>query len=314
MTKKGTYILAAASLIASHHLMFNLGRSTSMDFKSPATTAKTMNSISDSASDKNTGSSSSSTPDKQKTTTQDNSAAIPPAPASEPSPPSLSKFDVIKETLYKEASKAAKNTRKKFTLDGWERGTGGLDDDDRLVLGELYYNATSVFEYGLGESTRIAAATGVPRYSGVDSDPVWVAKARMDANRAHFRFNYGDIGDTGTFGHPLDKSLQKIQYDYQIASLILEDSPFDVYLVDGRYRVACACLSFLHAIKTGGDMEIVRVAIHDNDQKGRGYGIFQDVADLVIRKKKLWVYKIKPETTQDDLYNMWVNMHNKVIR
>jgi hypothetical protein len=166
MTKKGTYILAAASLIASHHLMFNLGRSTSMDFKSPATTAKTMNSISDSASDKNTGSSGSTT-DKQKTTTQDNSAAIPPAPASEPSPPSLSKFDVIKETLYKEASKAAKNTRKKFTLDGWERGTGGLDDDDRLVLGELYYNATSVFEYGLGESTRIAAATGV---QGI---PVW---------------------------------------------------------------------------------------------------------------------------------------------
>ena len=313
MTKKGTYILAASFLIASHHFMFNLGRSTSMDFKSPAaatTTAKTNGSVSDSASDKTTG--GSNTLYSQKTTKQDNGAAV---PASESSAsPSSSKFDIIKETLYKKASQPAKNTRKKFTLEGWERGTGGLDDDDRLVLGELYYNAASVFEYGLGESTRIAAATEVPRYSGVDSDPVWVAKARKDANRSHFRFNYGDIGNTGNFGHPKDSSLQKIQYDYQIASLILEDSPFDVYLVDGRYRVACACLSFLHAIKTGGDMETVRVAIHDNDQKGRGYDIFQDVADVVIEKKKLWVYKLKPETTEDDLYELWVKMHNKEIR
>lgn len=194
------------------------------------------------------------------------------------------------------------------------RGTGGLDDDDRMALGELYYNANSVFEFGLGESTKIAALTGVPRYSGVDSDPVWVAKARQDANRSHFRFNYGDIGDTGLFGVPVDNTLQKIHYDYQIASLVLEDSPFDVYLVDGRYRVACACLSFLHAMKTGGNMEKVMVGIHDNDQVRRGYGVFRNVADIVIQKKKLWVYKLKPGTTEDDLYNLWAKMRNDQTR
>ena len=48
--------------------------------------------------------------------------------------------------------------------------------------------------------------------------------------------------------------LQKIHFNYQIASLIVERQPFDMYLVDGRYRVACACLSLLHAMSRGGDM------------------------------------------------------------
>ena len=76
-----------------------------------------------------------------------------------------------------------------------------------------------------------------------------------------------------------------------MAPLDLEDEPFDVYIVDGRYRVACACISFLHALKTGGNMESVRVGIHDNHEEERRYGILRDVADVVVENHKLWVYK-----------------------
>ena len=65
----------------------------------------------------------------------------------------ISMFDNISMEMYKLASGARvpQHNRHKFTLNGWERGTGGLDDADRELLGEIYRNATSVFEFGLGE-------------------------------------------------------------------------------------------------------------------------------------------------------------------
>ena len=82
-----------------------------------------------------------------------------------------------------------KHIRKPCVLDAsWKRKNGGLSDVDRQVLGNLYFKANSVFEFGLGESTLIAAKTGVPRYSGVDSDPNWVSNTRKEAGMDHFRF------------------------------------------------------------------------------------------------------------------------------
>jgi hypothetical protein len=174
-----------------------------------------------------------------------------------------------------------------------------------------------VFEYGLGESTLIAAHTGVPRYSGIDSDAVWVSQARDNSKLEHFRFNFADVGASKAWGYPQNPLLQKIQYNYQIAPLVLEDEPFDVYLVDGRYRVACACVSFLHAIKTGGNMDTVRVGIHDNDANQAGmrhYDVLTTVAEVMIKNSKLWTYKLKNDTTEEDLYNLWDASRSKTVR
>lgn len=229
---------------------------------------------------------------------------------------SNSVFDVISASLYEEAVQPAPrpvdtrlSRRRNFTLDGWERGTGGLDDDDRLALGSLYLNAESVFEFGLGESTLIAASVSVPRYAGVDSDATWVSHTRLNASMDHFRFYFADVGETLWFGYPEDR-LKKNEYDYQVQALHSELKPFDVYLVDGRYRVACACLSFLHAIKTGGVMENVRVGVHDSHDITRGYSRLKQVAQVVLQTKRLWVYKLHSDTTEDDLYNLWKKSHH----
>jgi hypothetical protein len=235
-----------------------------------------------------------------------------------------SKFDDIRQILYKEAIKpvGSSASRSKFSLEGWNRGSGGLDDADRVTLGDLYLNAQSVFEYGLGESTLIAAHTGVPRYSGIDSDAMWVSQARENSKLEHFRFNFADIGTSKAWGRPQNPLLQKIQYNYQIAPLVVEDESFDVYLVDGRYRVACACVSFLHAIKTGGNMDTVRVGVHDNDGNHvarrhhdvRNYDVLTTVADVMIKNSKLWTYKLKNDTTEEDLYNLWDASRSKISR
>ena len=218
------------------------------------------------------------------------------------------KFDEIRTIKYEDATyidnSTTTPTRARYSLDqGWERGSGGLDDADRQTILDLYYNATSVFEWGLGESTKMAAKVGVPRYAGIDSDVTWVGKARDTAaqeHMGHFRFYFADIGATIVWGRPKDKTLKKIFYDYTVAPLTSEFKPFDVYMVDGRFRIACACIAFLHALKYGADMDKVRVAVHDNDQnRFRHYQRIMNIADIVIKNQKLWVYKLNPNTTEE---------------
>lgn len=232
--------------------------------------------------------------------------------------PQESKFDDISKSLYNKAiistSNSNKQARVPFTLKGWERGTGGLDDQDRLALGALYFNATSVFEFGLGESTYIAAHVSVPRYAGVDSDANWVADARTKValmNAKHFRFHFADIGETKAWGNPVER-LAKNLYNYQIQSLASEQAAFDVYYVDGRYRVACACMSFLHALKYGANMTHVRVGIHDNERAK--YHVLEQIGDVVVRNTKLWVYKLKDGVTEDDIVQLYHEHLENLLR
>ena len=95
------------------------------------------------------------------------------------------------------------------------RGTGGLLDTDRTLLADIYSSVDSVFEFGLGESSKIAAWVGVPRYVGVDSDASWVTNVRKEVNNDHFRFIFTDIGETGAYGNPKNEELQKIPLSYQ---------------------------------------------------------------------------------------------------
>jgi len=151
--------------------------------------------------------------------------------------------------------------------DSWERGSGGLEDDDRRTPGDLYFRTDNVFDFGLGESTRIAAS---PRLASARGS---VLEERYHASHTHhFRFYFSDIGNTVMSGYPELKPeknpnhtrwTNKYECNYQVTALMAEREAFDVYIVDGRYRVACACLSFLHAIKHGANLTKVRVGIHD---------------------------------------------------
>lgn len=185
------------------------------------------------------------------------------------------------------------------------RGTGGLFDTDRTLLADIYSSVNSVFEFGLGESTKIAAWVGVPRYVGVDSDANWVTNVRKEINMDHFRFIFADIGATGDYGNPNNDTLQKIPLSYQSAPLNDEMKAFDFYLVDGRYRVACACASMLHAMSRGGNMTEVMFGVHD--YPGREYyHQLESVADIVKEAELLRVFRMKPNTTEHNIEELWM--------
>ena len=222
-------------------------------------------------------------------------------------------FDIAAALMYdKIVQGMASSTppRNEFVLDQWkQRTTGGLVNADRVLLAKYYRQANSVFEYGLGESTYIANHVGVPRYAGIDSDVAYVDGVRQNVS-SHFRFYYGDIGDTGAWGMPLDSKLPKSVWQYQVAPLQSELLPFDVYMVDGRFRVACVLLSFLHASARGAAHDATIVLMHDCDQPGfspptlhkrigiRNYTVNDDILQLKDHSRKaLCVYQRKSSTT-----------------
>ncbi|KAJ8605510.1 hypothetical protein CTAYLR_000042 [Chrysophaeum taylorii] len=126
---------------------------------------------------------------------------------------------------------------------------GGFNLGDEAIIREIYSSAGSVFEWGLGDSTHIAAEVGVKRYKGVDSSATWVDNVREKAP-AHFELVHVNIGRLGAWGHPESKNATPSFAAYTMGPLTGE-LPFDVYLVDGRFRVAATAAAFLHASAGG---------------------------------------------------------------
>lgn len=230
---------------------------------------------------------------------------------------SLTDFDRIVAAAYKTATTSQRTAEKKtFNIDWWEKAsglttTGGLNKQDRILLSQLYGNANSVFEWGLGESTYMANYLGVPRYAGIDSDPVWVDMARNKVS-GEYRFYFADIGKTVDWGWPSNQNLTKNVFNYQLEPLIVEQEAFDVYMVDGRFRLPCALAAFLHASARGGDKLQTTVLIHDCDAQ-EGGPIGRDIykaADSLLAMvnhsgQRLCVYKRKPETTDAQIAALW---------
>ena len=79
-------------------------------------------------------------------------------------------FDEMHNKLYNIANKPVVLPRRQYKLGDVKETGGGLQDSDRELLGSLYYNASSVFEFGLGESTEIAGEFHVPITGIVDLD------------------------------------------------------------------------------------------------------------------------------------------------
>lgn len=218
-------------------------------------------------------------------------------------------------------------TRQAFDVAKWTHrsDTGGLTDNDRMVLAHLYSQANSVMEYGLGESTKIANHVGVPNYVGIDSDLVWINMVREQVD-PRYRFYLADIGATLDWGVPAQK-LDKSVLHYQLVPLIVEQQPFDVYLVDGRWRQACMLASFLHAsammnknqsfsssqmntttsTTTNHTMHTTIVLVHDCQRDI--YHRADHVLSMERVGDKLCLYRRFSNTTDEDLLQLWKLYH-----
>lgn len=100
--------------------------------------------------------------------------------------------------------------------------------------------ATGYFEYGCGGSTAIAnGISTLLRITSVETDYEWAKKVHEvcpDVNMI-----WVDVGPTKEFGQPVDETLRLAWPRVPEVWLMAEQS-YDLVLIDGRFRVACAAL------------------------------------------------------------------------
>ena len=77
------------------------------------------------------------------------------------------------------------------------------------------------------------------------------------------------------------------------------EKPFDVYFVDGRFRVACVCQALLHGHKDS------IVILHDFVQQRPWYHQILNVAKKITQVDKMIILKRRDNATNNMIQNMW---------
>jgi hypothetical protein len=171
--------------------------------------------------------------------------------------------------------------------------------NNEIALFQTFLNRSrSYFEFGSGGSTVMAASLVRGPVSTVDSSQEWLDKVRAEipASPHSRRLIYADIGPTGDWGAPNDKSNLDGFLNYHDRVWANVEEPSELYLVDGRFRVACFC-----QIMTRMPSDIV-VGVHDYRSR-KNYHVVEafarpiaEASDLTffVRKNGVSPYQIAP--------------------
>ena len=119
--------------------------------------------------------------------------------------------------------------------------------------------AQHYYEFGSGGSTKLAASMGL-NVHGVESDRRWLEQLQSEVGDA-CKVNHVDIGPTKEWGYPVDLRAAD-QFPNYSRSIHTQDLPFDLILVDGRFRVASTLESIDYVLEKG-DPACARIFIHD---------------------------------------------------
>jgi hypothetical protein len=127
-----------------------------------------------------------------------------------------------------------------------------MTTNEVVLLKSFYESADSYVEFGCGGSTFLAASTVKNHIITVDSDYTWLQKVQNSCDAAETQIRpkicFVDIGPTRELGYPTDEISREKWPSYHERVWSYPDADnADLYLVDGRFRVACAFQVLLRA-------------------------------------------------------------------
>jgi hypothetical protein len=144
-----------------------------------------------------------------------------------------------------------------------EANSLNLQPDEVEFLQTHLSGSRRYLEFGAGVSTLMAVKTpSLESIDTVESSKPFVDDLLRDDESARavaegrLRVHVMDIGPTGAWGGPTDRSTRGRWPDYS-SRVFAESSGWDLVLIDGRFRVACCLNAILH---TGPEC---RILIHD---------------------------------------------------
>lgn len=174
---------------------------------------------------------------------------------------------------------------------------GGMSMQEKAVLSVLYSSRKRIFEWGMGSSSLLAIHMNISSLFSVDSSYEWVKRMKsLIDSRHNTDFEHIDIGPIKDFGHPVDMKFKFLWPNYSLA-VTLHQIPFDVYLVDGRFRVACACQALLHAHCSS------LVVLHDSHRDE--YKIISTISTKIAQVQSIAVFVVNPSISIETIQRIW---------
>jgi hypothetical protein len=157
-------------------------------------------------------------------------------------------------------------------------------------------HARNYVEFGAGGSTCVAAPLVSKSIISVDSSEEWLQKVAeiCAAEPAWIQptLLFVDIGPLGAWGAPADSSARDRWPSYHEKVWDIPGAPeADLYMVDGRFRIACFMQSLLHA--RAGSL----ITMHDFTLRP-DYAVVAEVADQIASVDTLAVFRKRHD--QDD--------------
>ena len=167
-----------------------------------------------------------------------------------------------------------------------------LSNPEITMLTVALQSAEHYLEYGAGGSTKLAVRVStVSTITSVDSDPAFISNhlgtdgdIQAAAQSGRLRFLVADVGPTGSWGNPLDRSKVHLWPNYALCPYLHGYYP-DLILIDGRFRIACGLAAALQAPKA-------TILIHDYTCR-RYYHVLErfleieDSVDTLVRCRRL---------------------------
>ena len=177
-----------------------------------------------------------------------------------------------------------------------------MTDSELRLFNNVLACADNYLEFGCGGSTAAAAARVKNSIISVDSSQHWVDEVTEFCARqpawVQPQMYYVDVGPIGNWGTPTDPATRDRWPDYH--ARIWEHpqaANADLYMVDGRFRVACCLQIALHARSD------VLVAVHDYAARPE-YHVVTEFLRPVVRAEGLWVFQRRRDHNQNRLRAM----------
>ena len=176
-----------------------------------------------------------------------------------------------------------------------------MDPEGQAEFEQCIQAASLYLEFGAGGSTIRAALLGKPGIS-IEGDPHYARDVRRKLKKIPSRINLinVDIGRTKQWGFPQDRApseanLVKWAEYVNLPFRELENRFFDLVLIDGRFRVACALRTIVEARKRNAKVRILVDDYHNLDDPRPYYEVIEQYAPLVRLAGRMAVFEIGPE-------------------
>lgn len=172
---------------------------------------------------------------------------------------------------------------------------------ERNLFKKSLKKAQHYFEFGSGGSTVWAVKEGL-LVKGVESDAKWV-NALKDKLGEKCQVEAVDIGPTKEWGFPVSMQ-QTSKFPAYSKAIHQHQQAFDLILVDGRFRVACAMGAIQHILERSEEPQDARIFIHDFWNRPQYHAVLEFL-DVVEKAETAGLFKVKSGIDKTAISGIW---------